>query len=400
MSFPNIAIIGAGPGGCTLARLLHLGSIPVTIFEGESSPQMRTQGSSLDLHETDGLRAVKEMGLWSKFLKYARFDGEAFVIADKNLKRYVEMEGTTGEADSRGRPEIDRARLREILLESLPEGMVQWGKRVKNIDEDLTLHFSDGSTVGGFDLLVGADGAWSKVRPLVSDVKPFYSGIAGFGMHIPDAASTQPEMHKLVNRGSFMGFSDGKMIGGQQRGDGSVYVYAWGRRDENFSETCGFDMNDLEAVRKFCRKDYADWAPELRLFTQVARGEELEYRNLYMLPVGHSWTHRPRVTLLGDSAHLMTPFAGQGVNIAMEDALNLAQAIIGAKDADETKFDEKIREYEQDIFERAEENAKTTKGNMDDIFFTEEGPAKLVESLAARMQAAQGMELKAPNLSS
>ena len=400
MPLPKIAIIGAGPGGCTLARLLLRASVPVTVFEGESSPQMRTQGSSLDLHEKDGLRAVKEMGLWSEFLKYARFDGEAFVIADKELKRYVEMEGTTGEEDSRGRPEIDRARLRELLLESLPEGMVQWGKRVKNVDEDLTLHFTDGSTAGGFDLLVGADGAWSKLRPLVTDVKPVYSGIAGFGMHIPDAANTQPEMHRLVNRGSFMGFSDGKMIGGQQRGDGSLYVYAWGRRDENFSATCGFKTDDLDAVQEFCRKDYADWAPELRQFTQVARGEELEYRGLYMLPVGHTWTHRPSVTLLGDAAHLMTPFAGQGVNIAMEDALNLAQAIIGARDADEMEFDEKIKRYEQDMFERAEKNAKTTKSNMDDIFFTEGGPAKFVDSLAARMQAAQGMELRVPDSSS
>jgi 2-polyprenyl-6-methoxyphenol hydroxylase-like FAD-dependent oxidoreductase len=74
----KIAIIGAGPAGCTLARLLLHSNTPVdlAIFEGETSHDARTQGSTLDLHTESGIAALKEAGLYDEFLKYVRFDGE------------------------------------------------------------------------------------------------------------------------------------------------------------------------------------------------------------------------------------------------------------------------------------------------------------------------------------
>ena len=78
----KIAIIGAGPGGCMLARLLHCANINVTIFEAEASVDFRSQGGTLDLRTKTGLAAMKEAGLYEEFLKHARFGGESLVLCD------------------------------------------------------------------------------------------------------------------------------------------------------------------------------------------------------------------------------------------------------------------------------------------------------------------------------
>jgi 2-polyprenyl-6-methoxyphenol hydroxylase-like FAD-dependent oxidoreductase len=78
MSRFKIAIIGAGPAGCTLAKLLLHAETPVdlTLFEGEKSLDARTQGGTLDLHTESGIEALKRCGLHDEFLRLARFDGE------------------------------------------------------------------------------------------------------------------------------------------------------------------------------------------------------------------------------------------------------------------------------------------------------------------------------------
>jgi 2-polyprenyl-6-methoxyphenol hydroxylase-like FAD-dependent oxidoreductase len=144
---PSIAIIGAGPSGCTLARLLHLNKIPFTLFEGEASSSIRSQGSTLDLHSATGLAAVKACHLWDEFSKHARYDGEAMTFTDKSYRIYLQRDGSTAE-DSYGRPEIDRSALRQLLVESLPADSIRWGHRVKEVQEDGTIEFLNASTAG------------------------------------------------------------------------------------------------------------------------------------------------------------------------------------------------------------------------------------------------------------
>lgn len=301
----KIAIIGAGPSGCLLARLLHQSkeNIIVSIFESESSLNFRSQGGTLDLHEKTGQAALKKAGLFDEFLKYARYDGEAFKIADKNLLCYVKMAGSKPDSKSgSGRPEIDRPQLRKLLFESLPEGAVQWNKKLAHVDETNVLHFADGTSQGEFDLIVGADGAWSKVRPLVSDAKPHYSGIAGHSWYIPDAERRVPELHAVVNRGSVFAFSDGKSIMAQQMGDGGINIGTWSVRSSDWQSS--YDVRDATAVKAAAREEYADWDSRLVALTQEAEDSSIAPRDLFMLPIGHSWKHVPGVTLIGDAAHL------------------------------------------------------------------------------------------------
>ncbi|KAF4985083.1 hypothetical protein FDECE_16837 [Fusarium decemcellulare] len=386
MSNRKVAVIGAGPAGCMLARLLHLGGTDVTVFEGEAHPNFRSQGGTLDLHTATGLAALKEAKLFDEFLKYARYDGQYMAIVDRNLE-YMMVRNAEGKYNKiEERPEIDRSKLREILSLSLPEGMIKWGHRLKKV-EGRSLVF-DHATLDGFDIIVGADGAWSKVRrELDPDLQPEYTGVALHELEVTDAKNRAPELYELVNRGSVFACSEGNRLSVQQMGDGSLSLYcSYVNKDGDWMkpEKCGYDATNLkEVIPVLLNTVYKDWDPRLKQALEFSDGR-CNPRSLYMLPVGHKWTHKPGLTLIGDAAHLMTPYAGEGVNQALEDALLLAKAINGAANKDDEALDKAIREFEETMYIRVGPVQKLTHELLQDWMYTPGAPQTVMAKSMSR----------------
>ncbi|KAM0255792.1 hypothetical protein ACHAQJ_005379 [Trichoderma viride] len=387
----RIAIIGAGPAGCTLARLLHLGGIQATIFEGDNSASIRTQGGTLDLHTSSGLAAVKEAGLWDIFLSHARYDGQYMAIVDKDLRYYI-VRGADNESSVAfgERPEIDRVKLREILLDSLPDGTVKWGHRLQKV-EGSTLIFKDGSTAS-FDLVIGADGAFSKVRLAIApELKPEYTRVAMHHFTIPDAENTSPETYKIVNRGNVFASADGQRFTLQQMGDGSITVgFSFVREDPDWMtpEKCGYNSEDLAEVKKAMAKEMEHWGPEFHKALEATKGETSS-RSLWRLPIGQKWQHKSGVTLIGDAAHLMTPHAGEGVNQALEDAMLLARVILKAQSSEE--LDEQIVTFESDMIARVEKIQQLAWDRCQGLMFSPGVPKNFVDSMIQQRKKRMGV---------
>src|SRR5690349_12066587 len=153
-----ITIVGAGLGGLTLARVLHVHGIPATVYEAEPSARARTQGGHLDIHHDEGQAALQAADLVNEFRAIIHEGAEASRVLDRHGAALLDEPGTGG------RPEVLRGDLRRILLESLPDGTVTWGRKVTAVaslgDGAQRLTFTDGATVTT-RALVGADGAWS-----------------------------------------------------------------------------------------------------------------------------------------------------------------------------------------------------------------------------------------------
>ena len=291
--------IPGGPAGLTLARLLQHNSIPCVVFESDQDRHARTQGGTLDLHEGSAQLALKEAGLYEQFLAQARPEGEVLKIYDatgKVLMDENEGVGTKRPDAMNNRPEIDRVLLRTLLLDSLAEDSVRWGLKLLRVeaqpDDIYDLHFSNGHVESGFDIVVGADGAWSKVRPLISDAKPFYSGISGLDVKLRDVDSRHPDLGKRAGRGMCLTLGPNKGILAQRNGDGAVRVYAFMRAAESWDKDSGIDFSDMDTAKKeVIERYFGDWDQGAKDMVLRSDSDTL-LRSMYMLPIGLTWSSR------------------------------------------------------------------------------------------------------------
>jgi 2-polyprenyl-6-methoxyphenol hydroxylase-like FAD-dependent oxidoreductase len=307
-------------------------------------------------------------------------------IVDKDLEYHLERNAVGKYNKIEERPEIDRSSLREILSNSLPEGMIKWGYHLKKV-QGRSLVFEH-TTVDGFDLIVGADGAWSKVRKEIDpSLVPKFAGIGMFELKITDAENEAPELSKLVNRGSIFASTDGNRTTIQQMGDGSLNIYCGfvtDNPDWYKPENCGFNPYDLKETKQtLLETRYKDWDPRLKQAIELANGR-CNPRSLFMLPVGSKWEHKQGLTLIGDAAHLMTPYAGEGVNQALDDAMQLAKAINGAADKNDQQLDKAIKSFEEVMFARIGPIQELTWGLLQDWMYTPGAPKSVMAKSVSR----------------
>jgi 2-polyprenyl-6-methoxyphenol hydroxylase-like FAD-dependent oxidoreductase len=340
----HVTIVGAGLGGLTLARVLHVHGIPATVYEAEPSPTARAQGGMLDIHDYNGQLAIEAAGLTDEF--------RGLVLEGRQAMRILDRDGTVlfDKADdgTGGRPEVQRGELRQILLDSLPAGTVRWGRKVSGTralgEGRHEVTFADGTTVAT-SLLVGADGAWSRVRPLLSTATPEYTGISFVETYLFDADTRHPAAAKAVGGGSMGSVARGKGIQAHRESGDTLHTYVTLTKPLDWF--AAIDLTDAAAATARIAREFDGWAPELTaLITDSETAPVL--RPFHTLPLGHRWDRVPGVTLLGDAAHLTAP-NGEGANLAMYDGAELGKALAAHPDDVEAA----LVEYERALFPRS-----------------------------------------------
>ncbi|MEV7551659.1 FAD-dependent monooxygenase [Amycolatopsis sp. NPDC089917] len=337
----TIAIIGAGLGGLALARVLHVNGIESVVHEREESRDARGQGGMLDIHS--GQPALREAGLIDEFFEIARGEGQDMRLLEPDGTLLLQ-EDTPDDAPLL-RPEVDRADLRDLLLDSLPEGTVRWGHAYESAENGV-VRFADGSSAA-YDLLVGADGANSRVRALLTDARPMHLGQNIVEIGIPDIDRTHPGLAAMVGRGNYWVLGDGLSLAAQRNGDGRVRIglsfYGTG---EDWIATSGIPFDDPAAARARLIELLPGW--DAKFIALIEACDDLVVpRPITTLPIGLTWEPAPDVTLLGDAAHLMPP-VGEGANMALLDGARLGLALAARPDDVPTA----VKEYEREMFER------------------------------------------------
>jgi 2-polyprenyl-6-methoxyphenol hydroxylase-like FAD-dependent oxidoreductase len=368
----SLAVVGGGLGGPVLARILQRHGVASTIHELETSIDARPQGGMLDLHEESGQRALREAGLFEAFREHVNPQDEAMRVLDKTGAVFIDHSAEEGPG---GRPEIDRRALRELLVASLDPGTIVWDHKIAGVSalgggrHELTFVNGDRTSV---DLLIGADGAWSKVRPLLSAAKPAYCGVSFLELHISDVERRYPASAAVLGQGMRFALSDDRGLLSHRHPDGSAGIYVAFKVPEDWTVSRGVDWSSAPAARAVMLDHFSDWAPELRDLLRNC-DDAIVPRRIHALPIGHSWSRVPGVTLLGDAAHLMSPFAGEGANLAMLDATELALALV-QHGAD---VEAALTQYEAALFPRSAEAARQSAAGLE-MCIAKDAPRGLV----------------------
>lgn len=363
-----VTIIGAGLGGLILARVLHVHGIAATVYEAEPSATARAQGGMLDIHDYNGQLALQAAGLTDEF--------RALVLEGREATRVLDWDGTVlldqPDDGTGGRPEVMRGELRKMLLDSLPAGTVRWGHKVNSVRalgagrHEVT--FADGTHVVT-DLLVGADGAWSKVRPLLSTAVPEYMGRSFIETYLYDSDTRHPATAQAVGGGAMFALQPAKGIQAHREAGSTLHTYVAITAPQEWFAAIDFTHTPTAAAR--IAQVFTGWSPALTALITHS-DTELVWRPLFTLPVEHHWNRVPGVTLVGDAAHLAAP-NGEGANLAMYDGAELGKAIASHPDDVEAA----LQAYEQAMFPRSAQTAAECN-ELHELLFGDDAPHSLV----------------------
>ncbi|KAK7025178.1 FAD-dependent monooxygenase [Favolaschia claudopus] len=356
----SIAIVGAGLGGLACARILQLRNIPVVVYEREPSMSARQQGGSLDMHPGTGSAVLEMAQLVDEFKKVARYEDQGIKIVGKDGTTHFDS-ADMSQGDDAGpgdRPEVDRIQLRQIFLDALPPNTVKWGQGVSKVvqnDKKVTVHFIDPALEPAVhDFVVGADGAWSRIRPAVSPAVPEYSGLIYIDIFINDVQKNHPDLAKFLTSGIALVLADNKALISQRNANDVVRVYAAFRRPASWPEEIGLktlvDGGRWDEANQLLSKQFEGWNTVATGYLKVSPFS-MDCRPLYALK-NQTWATNANITLLGDACHVVPP-NGDGANFAMLDGAELGAVIAENVSANEEDWMKAIKGQEDKMQQRA-----------------------------------------------
>ena len=392
----HVHIIGAGLGGLTLARVLQLSKVSVTVYEREPNATSRAQGGTLDLHTESGQKALHMAHLHDKFEEHCDRLADTMIIRGKNGEIVWQDEplDTKTKRPEDERPEIDRGMLRQILLDSLEPHTVQWGHTLRSITPTTigvhqlvfeTAATSTPKTVLA-EFVLGADGAWSRTRTPLTDALPIYQGVTFVETEVLNVDARYPAVAQLVGDGTMFAAEESKAIIVQRNRGGRFNVYLALRVAQSWVADSHIPFeSDAEQTRERLFAPFDGWDERLLEVIRVAEPKFIP-RPIMALDPKTRWESKEGVTLLGDAAHLMSPFAGEGANLAMIDAAELGYALLGKDSAGKKVYrtlQDAVKAYEDRMFKRAKPAAEESRSNMD-LFISDQAPHSLANMMQFR----------------
>jgi 2-polyprenyl-6-methoxyphenol hydroxylase-like FAD-dependent oxidoreductase len=376
----KIAIVGGGPGGLTLARLLQMRGADVVVYERDQSRSARVQGSALDLHETSGLAALEAAGLMDAFWANHRSDLDRLRLTDQHGTILHDHARTMSGAGKR--PEIERGPLRDLLLDSLRPDTVCWDRKLESSElrgDKVELHFAGGESVLA-DVAIGCDGANSRLRAVVTPIPPQYVGVTLIEGVVPAAQDAVPELWSLLGGAALIALGNERTIGMGTKPDGSILFYAGLKSTDSGDKQRLEEANSAERRVAWFHANFEGWS---ELWAPLfAKAASTVWRPLLACPADQHWDAKPNVTLIGDAAHVMPPYAGEGVNMAMLDALVLSQQLDSQTDAASA-----IAAYEAEMFARMQHMTEDTMVNTE-MFYAPDASDRVVGMFRSFSRAA------------
>ncbi|RED19723.1 tetracycline resistance monooxygenase [Flavobacterium cutihirudinis] len=354
----KIAVIGAGPVGLTMAVLLQQKGIDVTVYERDKDAKTRIWGGTLDLHKGSGQEAMKKAGLLERYFELAIPMGRSIV----DEKGIVLSSQKVIPEEAKNNPEINRNDLRTILLESLKDNTVIWNSKVNELeakDGKWILHF-DNKEAATADFVIGANGGMSAIRKYITDAEVEETGTYMIQGEVSQSEIKCKDFFSLCDDNILMSAYNGNLLVANPKNKESLSYNVIFKSPLNWPSENKLDFKNTENISSFLIDKFSDWDEiykELFRATSIFIGLptrkislEKEWKKNRVLPI----------TLIGDAAHLMPPFAGQGANIGLVDAMILAENLLNGKfESIETA----IADYEKQMFVYANEAQAETREN-------------------------------------